>query len=147
MLYTDSLILAIHHNFLSLKIPYLILIHRNKTILTIQKDVNRTTINPIIRGHRTQRLNSCTCQIGTGSPNWDAADHHTLNNICWYYISNIANLMKMRWKYLSVALSLCSFYNFDKMVMWCDIVDNVNNVNLVDNVNNFWLFQCTSLKQ
>ena len=138
---------------MSLKIPYRFhritsTLHRNKTILTIQKDVNRTTISPIIRGHRTQRLNSCTCQIGTGSPNWDATDHHTLNNTCWYYISNITNLLrKMRWKYLSVALSLRSFYNFDKMSIWCDIVDNVNNVNLVDNVNNFLLSQCTSLKQ
>ena len=40
-------------------------------------------------------------------PTWDAADHHTLNNTCWYYISDITNcLRKMGWKCLSVALSL-----------------------------------------
>ena len=54
---------AMQHNFVLKFHPFPRIVstpHRSKTILTIQKNVNRTTISPIIRGCRTQGLNSTT---------------------------------------------------------------------------------------
>ena len=52
--------------------------HRGKTILTIKKNINRTIISPIIRGCRTQGLNSSTMQTGeTRVNNSQAAAHES----------------------------------------------------------------------
>ena len=40
-----------------------------------------------------------------GRPTWDAADHNTLNDICWYYISNITILMRKIGVKMSVSSS------------------------------------------
>ena len=72
---------AMQHNFVLKFHPFPRIVstpHRSKTILTIQKNVNRTTISPIIRGCRTQGLNSTTSQTGqTCATNRQLATHES----------------------------------------------------------------------